>query len=119
MAKNDVNEGMPAAHTMGHKDPSGLLSADEMTGPLPDTGWTATGSIPGVDAAAGVPLNTASGSQVDFNGKSAPGQPFSPGINGPADGEIPLAVLLTADEPMGPTTGAGLRSAVEEPVRFK
>lgn len=119
MAKNDqMNNGMPSAHTMGHKDPSGLLSADTESMPVPDQGWTATGSIPGVDAGNGAPMRSAAGSQVDFSGKSAPGEPFSTDISGPADVEIPLNVLMSCDEPMGPTTGAGLRSAVGEEVPF-
>lgn len=119
MAKANVNDNMPAGHSVGFKDPSGLLSADEMTGPLPDQGWTATGSIPGIDAAAGLPINSAAGSMVDFSGKSNPGEPFSPRTEGPTDGEIPMNILMSADEPMGPTTGAGLRSASDEPVKFK
>lgn len=113
-----VNQGMPSEHAMGHKDSSGLLSADDMGGPLPDQGWTATGSIPGIDAANGAPMNSAAGSQVNFSGKSNPGEPYSTNMSGETDVELPLAVLLSADEPMGPTTGAGLRSAVGEDVSF-
>lgn len=119
MAKANMNENMPAGHSAGFKDPSGLLSADEMTGPLPDQGWTATGSIPGIDAAAGLPINSAAGSQVDFSGKSAPGEPFTgTDMSGQGDQGLPMAVLMSCDEPMGPTTGAGLRSASDEMVKF-
>lgn len=116
----NVNKDMPSGHSMGFKDPSGLLSADDSIGPLPDQGWTATGSIPGIDAAAGLPVNSAAGSQVDFSGKSAPGEPYTgTNMSGQGDQGLPMNVLMSADEPMGPTTGAGLRSAVGEPVKFK
>lgn len=118
MAKN-LNEGMPSAHGMGRKDPSGLLSADMEALPVPDQGWTATGSIPGVDEGGMPNFNSAAGSQVDMSGSRTPGEPFSTDISGPADVELPLNVLLSADEPMGPTTGAGLRSAVGEDVKFR
>lgn len=114
----NVNDVMPSGHGMGHKDPSGLLSADMEAMPVPDQGWTATGSIPGVDEGSMPNFKSAAGSQVDMSGGRAPGEPFSTDISGPADVEIPLAVLLSADEPMGPTSGAGLRSASETTVKF-
>lgn len=117
--KANVNDKMPAGRSAGFKDPSGLLSADDDIGALPDQGWSATGSIPGIDAAAGLPINSAAGEQVDFSGKSAPGEPFTgTDMSGQGDQGLPMAVLMSADEPMGPTTGAGLRSAVGEDVTF-
>lgn len=110
----NLNDGMPSAHSPGHKDPSGLISADDMGGPLPNQGWTATGEIPGIDPGDGANMKSASGSMVDFAGSSMPGEPFSTDMSGKADLELPLNVLMSADEPMGPTTGAGLRSAVGE-----
>lgn len=115
---NDVNKNMPSGHSMGFKDPSGLLSADDDIGPLPDQGWTASGSIPGIDAANGLTINSAAGSQVDFSSKSNPGEPYSTNMSGDTDVDIPMNVLMSADEPMGPTTGAGLRSAAGETVKF-
>lgn len=118
MAKDNVNQGMPSAHGMGRKDPSGLLSANMEALPLPDQGWSASGVIPGVDEGGMPNFNSAAGSQVDMSGGRAPGEPFSTDIGGPADVELPLNVLMSADELMGPTTGAGLRSASETTVKF-
>lgn len=112
--KSNLNEGMPSAHSAGHKDPSGLLSADMESMPIPDQGWSAMGEIPGLDSGDGANMKSASGSQVDFAGSSMPGEPFSTDMSGKADLELPLNVLMSADEPMGPRTGAGLRSAVGE-----
>ena len=107
-------------HKPGNMDSSGLRSANDMTDSCPEVGWTASDNIPGVDEPGGVSLNTAGDSVVDFSGSNEPGQPFTPRTSGPvADGVPPLAVLLSADEPMGPNTGAGLRSAVDEQVNFK
>ncbi len=100
-------------------DASGLRSANDMTDAIPDQGWTASGSIPGVDNPGNEPINSAADSSVSFNGNSVPTPPYMTDMSGPADAEIPLNVLMSADEPMGPTTGAGLRSAVGEPVNFK
>jgi hypothetical protein len=115
------NEFMAAKSKPGVMDASGLRSANEMADTVDPQGWTATGTIPGVDAGAGAPVNSASDSNVDLAGKTSHGQPFTgtPGIPGNPDGEIPLAILIKTDEPMGPTEGAGLRSAVGSTVNFK
>lgn len=100
-------------------DASGLRSANDMTDSIPDQGWTASGSIPGIDNPGPEPINSAIGTSVSFNGQSAATDPYMTDISGPADAEVPLNVLMSVDEPMGPTTGAGLRSASDEPVSFK
>jgi hypothetical protein len=102
----------------GIRDASGLVSANEMTDTCPPMGWGQVSQMPGVDAAAGAPLNTASGSAVMFDGHREIPFPDPVSFGNPETGGVPMMMLIDVAEPMGPNQGAGLRSAVEKPVDF-
>lgn len=112
-----MDEKTLSGHKAGTTDASGLRSANDMTDSIPMEGWGAVHQLPGVDADSNEKIRSAAGEQVDFSGKSAPGQPMSAQFGAP-ETEVPLTILINTGEEMGPTTGAGLRSAVEEPVKF-
>lgn len=95
---------------------SGLRSANDMSDSIPAKGWGGEEEISGVDMGnGGGALRSASASGVSMGGPTGSG-PAMTSMNGPSadDADVPMSILMNVGEEPGPTTGAGLRSAVGE-----
>lgn len=93
------------------KDPSGLRSANEMAGPLPDKGWGGIDNVPGIDSGMTPPIRSTVDVGFSPNGEMVGGAGPDTDTSG-NDVELPLQTLMTVGEEPSETTGAGLRTAV-------
>jgi hypothetical protein len=92
-------------------DPSGLRSANEMAGSLPDKGWGGVDNVPGIDPGMTPPIR----STVDMGFSPNGGMVGGPGPDVSMSGddvELPLTTLIDVGEQPSEMTGAGLRTAV-------
>lgn len=106
-----MNDNELSAPNKSTHDPSGLVSANEMAGPLPDKGWGGIDNVPGIDSGMTPPIRSTVDMGFSPNGSMVGG----PGPDTDTSGNdvgLPLETLMDVGEQPDATTGAGLRTAV-------
>lgn len=104
-----MNKDMAQPNKSHMDSSSGLRSANDMSDPVPSSGYGAVEDIPGVGSTGGgAPVKSASEAGVSYGGPAG-GAPIETGDKGEMPG---LSTLMDVGEKPDSPTGAGLRSAV-------
>ncbi len=93
-------------------DASGLVSACELSSPLPSQGWGGVQEVPGTDMGTMPPIMSSVDQGFSPNGGMVGGPPPAVSDTSDDDSDVSLTTLMDVGEQPDSLTGAGIRTAV-------